>query len=326
MAKTVVKNTPCPLQVLHGNDILEIAPKDPQNATIMLGNQNYDVRTPYTTQFVPNITEWNITVSNGGKTATYTLILNNASDVVPVTDVSLDQTSLTLTEGGTSQLTATITPSNATNKVLTWSSSNTSAATVDGNGTVTAHKAGTATITVTTADGGHSATCAVTVSADTKPNPEPTPDPDPGDSGSGGSGSPSYTVDIDADIDHGTVTVKPSHAEKGDTVTITAKPDKGYQVGEVTVTDKNGDTIKVTDKGSGKYTFTMPGGKVSVDVTFVPEKQWTNPFADVAEDAWYERTKALLKQAGLPDLRFHDASVIIGLSRQALVPQGVALI
>lgn len=98
-----------------------------------------------------------------------------------------------------------------------------------------------------------------------------------GNSSSGGSGSPSYAVDTDAKTDHGTVTVKPSRAEKGDTVTITAKPDKGYQVGKVTVTDKNGDTIKVTDKGDGKYTFTMPGGKVSVDVTFVAEKQWTNP-------------------------------------------------
>ena len=84
-----------------------------------------------------------------------------------------------------------------------------------------------------------------------------------------------------------TITVKPSRAEKGDTVTITAKPDKGYQVDKVTVTDKNGDTVKVTDRGDGKYTFTMPNSKVSVDVTFVPEKQWTNPFVDVAEDAWY---------------------------------------
>ncbi|CAN4042669.1 Integron gene cassette protein, partial [Dysosmobacter welbionis] len=61
----------------------------------------------------------------------------------------------------------------------------------------------------------------------------------------------------------------------------------GYQVDKVTVTDKNGDTVKVTDRGDGKYTFTMPNSKVSVDVTFVPEKQWTNPFVDVAEDAWY---------------------------------------
>ena len=120
-----------------------------------------------------------------------------------------------------------------------------------------------------------------------------------GNSSSGGGGSPSYAVDTDAKTDHGTVTVKPSRAEKGDTVTITAKPDEGYQVGKVTVTDKNGDTIKVTDKGDGKYTFTMPGGKVSVDVTFAAEKQWANPFADVPEDAWYYDGMKFVYENGL---------------------------
>ena len=105
---------------------------------------------------------------------------------------------------------------------------------------------------------------------------------------SSGSGS-SATCPIETSdrIEYGTVTVKPSRAEKGDTVTITAKPEEGYQVGKVTVTDKNGSTIKVTDKGSGKYTFIMPNSAVSVDVTFVPKGQWTNPFVDVPEDTWY---------------------------------------
>ena len=95
---------------------------------------------------------------------------------------------------------------------------------------------------------------------------------------SSGSGS-SATCPIETSdrIEYGTVTVKPSRAEKGDTVTITAKPEEGYQVGKVTVTDKNGSTIKVTDKGSGKYTFIMPNSAVSVDVTFVPKGQWTDP-------------------------------------------------
>ena len=143
---------------------------------------------------------------------------------------------------------------------------------MDASGIVIAIQAGTTTITVTTEDGNKTATCAVTVTA------API-NPDHGGSGSGSSGLPSYVVDTAADIDHGTITVKPSRAEKGDTVTITAKPDKGYQVDKVTVTDKNGDTVKVTDRGDGKYTFTMPNSKVSVDVTFVPEKQWTNPLA-----------------------------------------------
>lgn len=83
--------------------------------------------------------------------------------VVNVTGVSLDKTSLTLTEGDSSKLTATINPSNANNKNVTWASSNTGVVTVDNNGNVTAVKPGTATITVTTTDGGFTATCQVTV-------------------------------------------------------------------------------------------------------------------------------------------------------------------
>ena len=87
--------------------------------------------------------------------------------IYKVTDVSLDKTELTLTEGGSETLTATITPSNATNKNVTWSSSAENVATVDANGKVTAVSPGSATITVKTEDGSHTATCAVTVTAKT---------------------------------------------------------------------------------------------------------------------------------------------------------------
>ena len=83
---------------------------------------------------------------------------------VAVTGVSLSKSSMTLTEGGSETLTATVAPSNATNTAVSWSSSNTGVATVSG-GQVTAVKAGTATITVTTADGNKTATCSVTVEA-----------------------------------------------------------------------------------------------------------------------------------------------------------------
>ena len=118
-------------------------------------------------------------------------------------------------------------------------------------------------------------------------------------SGSSGSSSVSHAIDVPEDTEHGTVTVSPEKAKSGQTVTITAKPDEGYQVGKVTVTDKNGDPVKVTDKGDGKYTFTMPSGKVSVDVTFVPEKQWTNPFVDVPGDAWYYDAVKYVNENGL---------------------------
>ena len=83
---------------------------------------------------------------------------------VAVTGVSVSPSQLELTTGGTGSVAATITPSDATNKNVTWTSSNTSVATVAADGTVTAVAEGNATITATTADGGFTATCAVTVS------------------------------------------------------------------------------------------------------------------------------------------------------------------
>ena len=103
-----------------------------------------------------------VTTEDGAKTATCQVTVN--AKVYPVTSVSLSKSSTTLTEGGTITLTATINPSNATNKNVTWSSSNSSVASVS-NGVVTALKAGTATITVTTEDGGKTAKCNVTVIA-----------------------------------------------------------------------------------------------------------------------------------------------------------------
>ncbi len=82
---------------------------------------------------------------------------------VAVTGVSLNKTSLSLVEGASETLTATVSPENATNKSVSWKSSATDVATVDGNGKVTAVKAGSATVTVTTADGGKTASCSVTV-------------------------------------------------------------------------------------------------------------------------------------------------------------------
>lgn len=90
----------------------------------------------------------------------------SGSTTVPVTGVSLSSSSLSLTAGTAGTLSATISPSNATNQSVSWSSNNTSVATVSG-GTVTAVAAGTATITVTTADGSYTATCTVTVSGGT---------------------------------------------------------------------------------------------------------------------------------------------------------------
>ena len=117
-------------------------------------------------------------------------------------------------------------------------------------------------------------------------------------SSGGGSSSPSYSVTTPSKTENGTVTVSPRSAEKGDTVTITVKPDSGYQLDDLTVTDKNGNKLKLTDKGNGKYTFTMPASKVEINATFVKEVE-TSPFSDVSTDAYYYEAVKWAQEKGI---------------------------
>ena len=86
--------------------------------------------------------------------------------------------------------------------------------------------------------------------------------------------------------DNGSVAVSPKHPAKGSTVIITVEPDEGYALDEITVTDKDGNALKLTDKGDGKYSFTMPSGKVDIDASFKKLAE-TSPFADVSTNAYY---------------------------------------
>ena len=105
---------------------------------------------------------------------------------------------------------------------------------------------------------------------------------------SGGDDSdPTYAIEVGEDIRNGTVTANRRYAERGDTVTITVKPDDGFKLDDLTVTDKNGNELKLTDKGNGKYTFKMPAGKVTVSATFAPEKTAADYFADVPANSYY---------------------------------------
>lgn len=113
--------------------------------------------------------------------------------------------------------------------------------------------------------------------------------------GTGGGGSTRYPITVPEE-DHGTVSVSPSRASSGQTVTITVTPDEGYKVGSVTVKRPNGSPVPVTGQGNGKYTFTMPSGGITVDVTFIPE-DW--PFVDVTEDKWYYDAVAYVYQQGI---------------------------
>ena len=107
-----------------------------------------------------------------------------------------------------------------------------------------------------------------------------------GSSSGGGSSSSSRRYDVSApSVKHGDVTVSPKSASKGDTVTITVKPDSGYELDTLTVKDASGSKIKVKDKGNGKFTFTMPASKVTVSAEFAEIE--TLDFADVSTDAYY---------------------------------------
>ena len=111
---------------------------------------------------------------------------------------------------------------------------------------------------------------------------------------SGGSSSydPTYSVSTPSKTENGSVTVSPKNASKGDTVTVTVKPDSGYVLETLTVTDKNGNELTLKDKGNGKYTFTMPAGKVEVKATFMEDNSMLNFFYDVPNNAYfYEAVK-----------------------------------
>ena len=115
------------------------------------------------------------------------------------------------------------------------------------------------------------------------------------------SSDPTYAVSAPSKTENGSVTVSPKTASKGDTVTITVKPDSGYVLETLTVTDKNGNELTLKDKGNGKYTFTMPAGKVEVKATFMEDNSMLNFFYDVPNNAYfYEAVKWAVKN-GITD-------------------------
>ena len=124
---------------------------------------------------------------------------------------------------------------------------------------------------------------------------------------SGSSSDPTYSVTVDK-TENGSVTVSPKSASKGDTVTVTVKPDSGYVLETLTVTDKNGNELTLKDKGDGKYTFTMPAGKVEVKATFMEDNSMLNFFYDVPNGAYfYEAVKWAVDKGitnGLSDTMF----------------------
>ena len=192
---------------------------------------------------------------------------------LPAESISLNQTSVTPysnTTPNTVQLIANVTPDNTADSV-TWSSDNEAVATVNESGLVTAVSNGSATITVTA--GNVSAACTVTVTTYTSGG------------GSSDDDDPTYSVTLPKNVKGGEVKTSHRYAEQGNTVTITVDPDKGYVLDTLTVLDGKDKEIKLTEK-NGKFTFTMPASKVTVEAMF--KAAGNNPFIDVPAGSYYE--------------------------------------
>lgn len=182
---------------------------------------------------------------------------------------------------------------------FTYSSNDTSIATVDGNGLVEGLKRGSTTINIIANESDDytltTSHATFTLNVTRSSNGEDSSSSSSG-GGGGGSSSSGYSVSTSSS-DNGSFTVDKDRASSGSTVTITANPDEGYEVGKVTVTDADGNEITVRDKGNNQYTFTMPSSRVTIDVEFVesetteevtePSEKTTMPFTDVNENDWF---------------------------------------
>jgi len=233
----------------------------------------------------------------------FSMIACGGDDDVTVTGVTLDQSTLALTVGGTAELTATVVPADATNKALTWSSSDAAVATVSG-GTVTGVSVGTATITVTTADGGKTATCAVTVT----PSPESLPPAERWNSWADPSSTATITHLVDVD-DECEITVGGTALDSGDLRNSIWKAVAGYKY--TAVANKNY-TFKFeawTDTGTRKMQIQWYGDS-STNTYFGTD--WNNPqtphFSIDTTRKIYTITTERIPKSGVQNLEFHCAN------------------
>ena len=262
------------------------------------------------------------------------LVTNNLVSAPVEGEGNNNQYSLTVTPSATSvyennTISFTVESTLPQDAALTVGSSDTTVATAALSSdqksiTVTGVKEGTATITVSIKLGDVVlASESVTVTVDER-----------GTSGSSSSGTTRYTVSVE-DTDNGTVKVSPTRASKGSTVTITVTPEEGYELDELIVTDKNGDKVKLTDKGDGKYTFTMPRSAVTVEATFaeIGTEPETPVFTDVPASAYYYDAVLWAVENGVtegtsattfsPDMSCTRAQMVTFLWRAAGSPEPV---
>lgn len=126
----------------------------------------------------------------------------------------------------------------------------------------------------------------------------------PSSGSSGSSSDRTYSIDVDVTGSRGgSVTLSPTRASAGTRVTITVRPNSGYELDELTVLDEDGDEVRLTQRTDTTYTFHMPDGKVTVEASFVREGGQTQipqtTFADVPASAWYYNAVEYVYENGL---------------------------
>jgi formylglycine-generating enzyme required for sulfatase activity len=271
-----------------------VAPTDAANKTVMWVSDKTAVATVadgLVTAVSAGTAIITVTTTDGSKTATCTVTVTPAP--VSVESVALNKTELPLKVGEEETLTATVTPTGATNPAITWSSNDEAVATVV-DGLVTAVDAGTATITVTTTDGGKTATCIVTVTAEPSLEVDTT-------SISAAAATGTYTIEVTSNVpwtatvnDEATAqcSVNPASGTGNGTITVTVNANTGTAVLTATVTVTGGElsrqiTIsqfidaKITMVAVGGGTFTKIGcsdavtlSGFSIGIYEVTQTQW----------------------------------------------------
>lgn len=141
---------------------------------------------------------------------------------------------------------------------------------------------------------------------------------------------PTYPINVPDGTENGSVSVRPKRASRGDTVTITVEPDEGFELDELVVTDKDGNELRLTDRGGGKYSFTMPGGRVEIKASFKKLVE-ISPFDDVNTDAYYYEAVKWAAENGIaagigdhlfgPDQSCTRAQIVTFLWRAAGSPE-----
>lgn len=257
-----------------------------------------------------------ITATVGTKKASCTVTVTARDKTVQVTSVSLSASSMTLTEGEQERLEATVYPSNATDKTVTWSCSDGSVLQVSNNGLITAKKAGTATVTAKAGD--KMSTCQVTVMGkkDDSGNTDHDQDPDSGETEP--PKKTAHTVNT-ISFQHGTLSADPQTADEGERVTLTGKMQDGFVITGLEVTSMSRQNLSVMKEKENVYSFQMPDEDVYVSRISV---EWHSHISQCPSSRFVDVNKNESHWTHQPIDYVLEKGYMAGLSATRFAPEG----